>query len=427
MRPFSGNKRKRSDSADRKPFSKHRDSESSEFKPRREFSKSRYNSDSTNSTDRKPRFRSDSDSDNKSRSWDNSERKPRRSFNDNDDYRPKKKTYSDDSEKKPRYKSDRNNNEFKPRERSWDDKKPYKKRDSESGDFKPRRTFGGSDEKPYSRFHSDRKSHSQSRDFEKDTRKAFKPKPVYQESESKKNDDGSVRLNRFISNAGVCSRREADELILEGKVKINGKVITELGVKVLPSDTVTYKGKTLVPERKVYVLVNKPKDCVTTRDDPEARRTVFDLLKGSCYEQVHAVGRLDRNTTGVLLLTNDGELTQKLTHPKFNKSKIYQVWLDRNINDADLNQIQKGIELEDGFIKPDDVSFVDPSDRSQVGIEIHSGQNRVVRRIFEFFEYKVIKLDRVYFAGLTKKGLQRGEWRYLTNEEVSVLKRMSFK
>ena len=256
-----------------------------------------------------------------------------------------------------------------------------------------------------------------------------KTKPVYQDIDikSSKNDDGSLRLNKYISNAGICSRREADELILSGKVKVNGKITTELGTKVLLTDTITYKGKTLIPEKKVYVLMNKPKDCVTTTDDPEARRTVFDMLKGSVREQLHAVGRLDRNTTGVLLLTNDGELTQTLTHPKFSKSKIYHVWLDRNITEGDLATIQHGVPLEDGFVKPDEVSFVEPGDRTQIGIEIHSGQNRVVRRIFEHFDYKVVKLDRVYFAGLTKKSLPRGEWRFLTNEEVSILKRMSIK
>jgi 23S rRNA pseudouridine2605 synthase len=261
-------------------------------------------------------------------------------------------------------------------------------------------------------------------DDSNDNRK-FKPKPNYQEVAPKTSSDGLIRLNKFISNSGICSRREADEIILEGKVKVNGQVITELGTKVKLTDTVTYKGKTLIPEKKVYILVNKPKDCVTTKDDPEERRTVFDLIQGSCFEQVHAVGRLDRNTTGVLLLTNDGELTQKLTHPKFNKRKIYHVWLDRNISEEDLRQLSNGVELEDGFVKPDDLSFVEPGDRKQLGIEIHSGQNRVVRRMFEHFQYKVLKLDRVYFAGLTKKSLPRGEWRYLTNEEVSILKRLS--
>jgi 23S rRNA pseudouridine2605 synthase len=262
----------------------------------------------------------------------------------------------------------------------------------------------------------------------RDARPAFrsKTKPVYDERPTPgKVDDGTLRLNKFISNAGVCSRREADELILSGKVKVNGKITTELGTKVLLTDTITYKGKTLIPEKKVYVLMNKPKDCVTTTDDPEARRTVFDMLKGSVREQLHAVGRLDRNTTGVLLLTNDGELTQTLTHPKFSKSKIYHAWIDRNITESDMKAMQLGVQLEDGFVKPDEVSFVEPSDKTQIGIEIHSGQNRVVRRLFEHFEYKVVKLDRVYFAGLTKKSLPRGEWRFLSNEEVSILKRLS--
>lgn len=282
------------------------------------------------------------------------------------------------------------------------------------GGYKSERTFKGFDKNELFRSDND----------EANSERKFKPKPNYEEVPIKAT-DGTIRLNKYISNSGVCSRREADEIITEGKVKVNGQVITELGTKVKLTDTITYKGKTLIPEKKVYILVNKPKDCVTTKDDPEERFTVFDLLKGACNEQLHAVGRLDRNTTGVLLLTNDGELTQKLTHPKFNKKKIYHVWLDNNISDEDLRQLNDGIQLDDGFVRPDEISFVEPGDRKQLGVEIHSGQNRVVRRMFEHFNYKVVKLDRVYFAGLTKKSVPRGEWRFLSNEEVNILKRLS--
>ena len=235
-----------------------------------------------------------------------------------------------------------------------------------------------------------------------------------------------IRLNKFMANAGVCSRREADELIQKGLIKVNGEVVTELGVKITPKDTVEYNGKDVTSERKVYILLNKPKDTVTTSDDPNGRKTVMDLVKGACEERIYPVGRLDRNTTGVLLLTNDGDLASKLTHPKYVKKKIYQVWTDRPISEEDMQHIADGVELDDGPIHADAVSYVSPTDRKQAGIEIHSGRNRVVRRIFESLGYHVVKLDRVYFAGLTKKNLSRGRWRYLTQEEVNFLKQNSF-
>lgn len=200
-----------------------------------------------------------------------------------------------------------------------------------------------------------------------------------------------------------------------------------MGTKVYPSDDIRYNGERLKQERLVYILLNKPKDYVTTMKDPNAKRTVLELIAGACKERVVPVGRLDRNTTGVLLFTNDGELTKKITHPSFNRKKIYHVHLDKNIRSADMEAIAQGFELEDGFVKADEISFVDPVDKKQVGVEIHSGKNRVVRRMFEHLEYKVVKLDRVYFAGLTKKGLQRGEWRFLTNQEISMLKSGSYK
>ena len=235
-----------------------------------------------------------------------------------------------------------------------------------------------------------------------------------------------IRLNKFLANAGICSRREADEYITAGVVSVNGEVVTELGTKIKRTDEVKFHDQPVSIERKVYVLLNKPKDCVTTSDDPQERKTVMDLVKGACKERIYPVGRLDRNTTGVLLLTNDGDLASKLTHPKFLKKKIYHVYCDKNVTKADLDKIVAGITLDDGEIHADAVSYASDTDKSQVGIEIHSGKNRIVRRIFESLGYRVVKLDRVYFAGLTKKGLRRGDWRYLTEKEVNILRMGSF-
>ena len=235
-----------------------------------------------------------------------------------------------------------------------------------------------------------------------------------------------IRLNKFLANAGVCSRREADEFISAGVVSVNGEIVTELGTKIKRTDEVKFHDEPVNVERKVYVLLNKPKDCVTTSDDPQERKTVMHCVKDACKERIYPVGRLDRNTTGVLLLTNDGDLASKLTHPKFLKKKIYHVYCDKNVTKADLDQIAAGITLDDGEIHADAISYASDTDKKQVGIEIHSGKNRIVRRIFESLGYKVVKLDRVYFAGLTKKGLKRGDWRYLTEQEVNFLRMGSF-
>ena len=235
-----------------------------------------------------------------------------------------------------------------------------------------------------------------------------------------------LRLNKFLANAGVCSRREADEFIQAGVVTVNGEVVTELGTKILRTDEVKFHDTPVSLEKKVYVLLNKPKDYVTTSDDPQQRKTVMDLVKDFCPERIYPVGRLDRNTTGVLLLTNDGDLASKLTHPKFLKKKVYHVHLDKNLTSHDMDQIREGITLEDGEIKADAVEYADEHDKSQVGIEIHSGKNRIVRRIFESLGYRVTKLDRVQFAGLTKKNLRRGDWRFLTEKEVDMLRMGAF-
>ena len=257
--------------------------------------------------------------------------------------------------------------------------------------------------------------------------KSFTPRPKRIEYEEPEIDpNAEIRLNKFIANAGICSRREADEHITNGEIKVNGNVVTELGTKITAKDVVEFNGKVVTTERKCYVLLNKPKDCVTTSDDPNGRMTVMDLVKNACEERIYPVGRLDRNTTGVLLLTNDGDLASKLTHPQYVKKKIYHVWTDHDISEDDMQRIADGIELEDGPIHADAISYATETDRNQAGIEIHSGRNRIVRRIFESLGYHVTKLDRVYFAGLTKKNLPRGRWRYLTQEEVNFLKMGSF-
>jgi 23S rRNA pseudouridine2605 synthase len=232
-----------------------------------------------------------------------------------------------------------------------------------------------------------------------------------------------VRLNRFIAASGLCSRREADEIITKGFITVNGKHITDLGTKVNETDDIRYKNRKLVSEKKVYILLNKPKDYVTTVEDPHAEHTVLELIGNACSERVYPVGRLDKSTTGVLLLTNDGDLAGKLTHPRYNRRKIYHVFLDRAFARNDLFKLTEGVDLEGEIVAADAVSYSDPEDRSQLGIELHSGQNRVVRRIFEKLGYNVKKLDRVYFAGLTKKNLPRGKWRFLSDKEVSMLKR----
>lgn len=243
---------------------------------------------------------------------------------------------------------------------------------------------------------------------------------------SREEDDGSMRLNKYIANAGICSRREADDLISSGVVQVNGKTITEMGYRVKPTDIIKYGGQTLKKERLVYLILNKPKDYITTADDPQKRRTVLELIAGACKERIYPVGRLDRATTGLLMFTNDGDLTKKLTHPKYGVRKIYHVELDKPLKRADMDKITEGLELEDGPIKVDEISYVaNGIDKTQVGVEIHSGKNRIVRRIFEHMGYNVRKLDRVMFGSLTKKDMARGRWRFLTDAEVGMLKMIS--
>jgi 23S rRNA pseudouridine2605 synthase len=281
----------------------------------------------------------------------------------------------------------------------------------------------------------DNKKRNNKRD-DKPKRKAgsFKRAPLRKPSGKKssnnphtKADDGKIRLNKYLANAGICSRREADVLISTGVVTVNGKIITEMGYKVSPNDKVNFGGETIRSERKVYLLMNKPKDFITTLDDPFGRRTVLQLL-GKLKERVYPVGRLDRATTGLLMLTNDGDLTKKLTHPKYGVKKIYHATLDKNVKENHLQHLLDGFELEDGFTKADVARYVgNGNDKKQVGIELHSGKNRIIRRMFEHLGYTVVKLDRVYFAGLTKKDLARGQWRFLTDKEVNLLQMNSSK
>lgn len=252
--------------------------------------------------------------------------------------------------------------------------------------------------------------------LDRDKRKPLSRKPA---------SDGSIRLNRFIANSGMCSRREADTYIATGCVTVNGEIVSEMGHKVQTGDSVSFNGKLLSIEKKVYVLLNKPKGFVTTVEDPHADKTVMDLVKNACFERIYPVGRLDKNTTGLLLFTNDGDLTKRLTHPKYNRKKIYHVHLDQRVTKAHLDEIVNGVTLEDGFVAADSVSYADEEDKKQVGIEIHSGKNKIVRRIFEHLGYRVERLDRVYFCGLTKKNLPRGKWRFLTQDEVNMLKMSS--
>lgn len=284
---------------------------------------------------------------------------------------------------------------------------------------RPQRPYGGNNRGGYVNNRSRRTA-----DYNPNAKYSKKKQIEYKEQFVDPNEP--IRLNKFLANAGVCSRREADEFITAGVVSVNGVVVSELGTKIKRGDEVKFHDQVVSIERKIYIVLNKPKDTVTTSDDPQARRTVMDLVKGACPERIYPVGRLDRNTTGVLLLTNDGDLASKLTHPKYLKKKIYHVHLDKNLTKADMEQIAAGIQLEDGEIHADAISYTDEAKKNDVGIEIHSGKNRIVRRIFESLGYKVVKLDRVFFAGLTKKGLRRGEWRFLNEAEVNYLRMGSF-
>ena len=354
--------------------------------------------------------------------------RPQRSYNNDRSYRPRynseggdrpQRSYGNnaggDRPYRPRYNNEGGDRPQRPYGNNAGGDRPFRPRYNSNGD-RPQRPYGNRDS--YSR------PIRRTGDYDPNAKYSKKKQIEYKEQFVDPNEP--IRLNKFLANAGVCSRREADEFITAGVVSVNGEVVTELGTKIKRGDEVKFHDQTVSIERKIYVLLNKPKDTVTTSDDPQARRTVMDLVKGACDERIYPVGRLDRNTTGVLLLTNDGDLASKLTHPKYLKKKIYHVHLDKNLTKADMEQIAAGIQLDDGEIQADAISYTDDFKKDEVGIEIHSGKNRIVRRIFESLGYKVVKLDRVFFAGLTKKGLRRGEWRYLTEQEVNFLRMGSF-
>jgi 23S rRNA pseudouridine2605 synthase len=452
---------------EKKDFSRGKD----DFKPRRSFDKDKKFGDKD---EYKPRKTYGDDKKDFSRGKDDF--KPSRSFDkdkkfgDKDEYKPRK-TYGDDKKDFSRGKDD-----FKPsrsfdKDKKFGDKTEYKPRktygDDKKDDFKPRKSYGAekSDYAPRKTFPKKDYADGENKFVADSTEKKNKymgRKPVFKKTEEvtdeefslekfnedkkrhstekkkyetltksrktsfakEREDDGTTRLNKYLSNAGICSRREADQLIESGVIRVNGKVVTELGTRILQGDKVSYGDQTVKSETLMYLLLNKPKDYITTVDDPDKRRTVMELIKGACKERVYPVGRLDRNTTGLLLFTNDGELTMKLTHPKNNIKKIYHVVTDQNVSKEDMEKLRNGIELEDGFIMPDDVEFVgEGHNKKDIGIEIHSGKNRVVRRMFEHLGYNVIKLDRVMFAGLTKKDLPRGKWRLLSKTEIGFLKK----
>ncbi|MBK9285565.1 MAG: pseudouridine synthase [Sphingobacteriaceae bacterium] len=358
--------------------------------------------------------------------------KQKRSFTRNKEFRSTnssgfKKNYfeskGDKTHKRP-FKRDFTENKF---ERKNKFEKEGKEGNSESRDSKPKypskeRSFDSKD-----RYSKKNKYEGEKRIKYSDLEEKPRFKDTFDKKKSGKapqkkqtNDDGLIRLNKYLAHSGIASRRDADDLIKSGTVKVNGKVITEMGFKISPTDKVTYGDAAVKNEKKVYLLLNKPKDYISTMDDPQERKTVLDLIQGACRERVYPVGRLDRNTTGLLLLTNDGALTKKLTHPKHGIKKLYHVSLNKGLRTEDFKAIIEGVELEDGKISADDLAFVGEG-KKEVGIEIHSGRNRIVRRLFEHLGYEVLKLDRVAFAGLTKKDLPRGKHRFLTQKEISFL------
>ncbi|MBQ7488994.1 MAG: pseudouridine synthase [Bacteroidales bacterium] len=392
------------------------------------------------------RFNDDDEERPRRRFKDGNGERPRRKFDSENEERPRRK-YNSDSEDRPRRRFNRDNDgDFKDKgfgRRKFDGDRPKRRFDGErSDDGRPRRKFEGalSDEERLTRKLERRKNFGR-----KDEEKRPRRRDVTAESEilteiverrkaegrqakpkqkvlslEQEEEHGPIRLNKYISNAGICSRRDADTLITAGAIMVNGEVVTELGTKVMPTDEVRYGDQVLQREKPVYILLNKPKDYITTTFDERDRKNVMELIKGACKEHVYPVGRLDKNTTGILLFTNNGEMAKKLMHPRSNIKKIYHVELDKNLKQSDFNAIVEGLELDDGPIVPDELSYVGDS-KNEVGIAIHSGRNRIVRRIFESLDYKVVKLDRVFFAGLTKKDLPRGSWRFLTQAEINIL------
>ena len=398
----------------------------------------RYNNNG-NSEGYRPRYNNEE--------YGSSERPFRPRYNNNNEgyERPQRNNYGEQRSYRPRFNNNGNSEGYRPRynnEEYGSSERPFRPRYNNNNEgYRPRHNsedgeqiYGSSERSFRPRFNGNngrggynnnkRNSRPRTADYNPHAKYSKKKQIEYKEQFIDPNEP--IRLNKYLANAGVCSRREADEYIQAGVVSVNGEVVTELGTKIKRGDEVKFHDQTISIERKIYVLLNTPKDTVTTAADPQARRTVLDLVKGACEERIYPVGRLDRNTTGVLLLTNDGDLASKLTHPSYLKKKIYHVHLDKNLTQADMEKIAAGLELEDGEIQVDAISYTDEAKKSDVGVEIHSGKNRIVRRIFESLGYKVVKLDRVYFAGLTKKGLRRGDWRFLNEHEVNYLRMGSF-
>ena len=397
----------------------------------RRRSDSNRTSQSSDSRSREPRKFDDNRSEDSNRKFDRDSESRTRNYGDRSEYSNRRSSESNrnsrgsDSREPRRFDDNRfirDSDRRHKRENSSYRSERYSDKGEERSEFKEKRRFTDdsnenqdSNKKPYDRFENKpNKETLQKKHYSKKKQLAFAKKSGPE--------DGMLRLNKYISNTGACSRREADKRIEDGRITVNNKVVKEVGTKVNIKDVVCLDGKQLQAEAKVYLVLNKPKDFVTTLDDPMGRKTVLDLIQHACTERVYPVGRLDRMTTGVLLFTNDGDLTKRLTHPSYNKKKIYHVFLDRAISQEELNQVSAGIELEDGEISADAISFADPNDKTQVGIEIHSGRNRIVRRIFEHLGYEIEKLDRVFFAGITKKNIPRGKWRFLSEKEVTMLK-----
>jgi 23S rRNA pseudouridine2605 synthase len=388
----------------------------SKYNSNKEYSDKKYNKD-------KPSYKDDSYV---RKSSDSKYSKP---YKDKKPYNRDEKPYKKSYEKKEPYSSDDNQN------RNDGDSKKKLIKASERKEYIGKGKEYSKENKGYEKKFSRedkplRKTHGKKygSDEQDNGKKYFSQgeKTIKTFRASKVSEGGPMRLNKYIANAGICSRREADELISSGAVTVNGKVVTEMGVKVLPSDVISYGGQTLKNEKNVYLLLNKPKDFITTSDDPYNRKTVMSLVQKACKERIYPVGRLDRMTTGLLLFTNDGEIAKKLTHPKHGIKKIYHVELDKSLSKSDMMKITEGVELEDGLATVDLITYVgEGADKKSLGMELHSGKNRVVRRIFEHLGYNVVKLDRVYFAGLTKKDLPRGRHRFLTEAEINMLKIIS--
>ena len=383
-----------------------------EERPRRRFN-----------DEERPRHRFNDGDDRPRRRFNDDEERPRRRFHD-DEERPRSRRFENDE--KPRRKF---NDEERPRRRFNDDEERPRRRFHDDEE-RPRSRRFENDEKPRRRFHDDEHSRGrrrfEDREEEETPRRGRKgyvreKDPMYDRPAA----TGEIRLNKYLADCGVCSRREADELIKAGCVTVNGELVTTMGYKVKTGDKVVYGGQTLNREKLRYILLNKPKGFITTADDPEGRETVMELVKGACNERIFPVGRLDKNTTGLLLLTNDGDLAKKLTHPSSEVTKLYHVVLNKPLTRNDMLRISEGIELDDGFISADSIAYdADDDSKKSIGIELHSGRNRIVRRIFEHLGYEIEKLDRVMFAGLDKYKLPRGEWRFLTDQEVAKLKKI---